>query len=275
MPLKLPYHPEIARLMRDPNALHDEMQHLRRGGGHYDPNQPRVPRGNHDGGQWTRDPLGGTSHVEIQPEFVRDVPGRPPIPRVGFLPALLALFAELLSRQSPQERELVEFEFNAREFLRDPAGTLESAKRRAKVLNRDEVRNECRLDDVQRRTDVAASAVALEEQVTGKWLTPTQRGTAIHTTVAREINSMKLKEYRAEVSFIKMRDDGVYGEKGSIRVDILEYLGKNLVCVYDLKTGSSKKNILTLERMHEIVQKVLDAYPLAQRIIITEVRPRL
>lgn len=46
---------EIARLMRDPDALRHERERMppssRRG--HYDPNQPRVPAGNSDGGQWT------------------------------------------------------------------------------------------------------------------------------------------------------------------------------------------------------------------------------
>ena len=38
---------EIARLMRDPDSMRAEAEHMRRsgGGGHYDPNQPRVPGG--------------------------------------------------------------------------------------------------------------------------------------------------------------------------------------------------------------------------------------
>lgn len=46
---------EIDRLMRDPDALRPEwerMQRANRGHG-YDPNQPRVPAGHSDGGQWT------------------------------------------------------------------------------------------------------------------------------------------------------------------------------------------------------------------------------
>jgi hypothetical protein len=45
---------EIARLMRDPDALRHERQRMpsfaRRG--HYDSNQPRVPAGQSGGGQW-------------------------------------------------------------------------------------------------------------------------------------------------------------------------------------------------------------------------------
>ena len=46
---------EIARVMRDPNALHHERDSVPssgRRGGHYDPNQPRVAAGQSGGGQW-------------------------------------------------------------------------------------------------------------------------------------------------------------------------------------------------------------------------------
>ena len=46
---------EIARLMRDPDSMRAEAEHMRRsgGGGHYDPNQPRVPAGDPRGGQFS------------------------------------------------------------------------------------------------------------------------------------------------------------------------------------------------------------------------------
>jgi hypothetical protein len=52
---------EIARLMRDPDALRHERGHLPRFDrrGHYDPNQPRVPAGNPKGGQWADKGGGG------------------------------------------------------------------------------------------------------------------------------------------------------------------------------------------------------------------------
>jgi hypothetical protein len=45
---------EIARLMRDPDSMRAEAEQMRRsiGGGHYDPNQPRVPAGDPKGGQF-------------------------------------------------------------------------------------------------------------------------------------------------------------------------------------------------------------------------------
>lgn len=53
---------EIARLMRDPDSMRAEAEHMRRsiGGGHYDPNQPRVPAGDPKGGQFaSKDYRGG------------------------------------------------------------------------------------------------------------------------------------------------------------------------------------------------------------------------
>ena len=45
---------EIERLLRDPDSMRAEAEHMRRsgGGGHYDPNQPRVPAGDPRGGQF-------------------------------------------------------------------------------------------------------------------------------------------------------------------------------------------------------------------------------
>jgi hypothetical protein len=71
-----------------------------------------------------------------------------------------------------------------------------------------------------------------------------------------------------------MEEDGVYGKKDSIRIDVLENAGRSVVCVYDIKTGQGPRSGLTFNRMQEIAKNVLTAYPHVQRVIITEVRPR-
>ena len=44
---------EVARLMRDPDALRHERERMPSSGrGHYDSSQPRVPAGQSGGGQW-------------------------------------------------------------------------------------------------------------------------------------------------------------------------------------------------------------------------------
>jgi hypothetical protein len=60
---------EIARLMRDPNSMRAEAEHMRRsgGGGHYDPNQPRVPAGDSRGGQFaSKGYRGGDAGVDVR-----------------------------------------------------------------------------------------------------------------------------------------------------------------------------------------------------------------
>ena len=75
---------EIARLMRDPNALRDERERMPPSGrrGHYDPNQPRVPAGDSDGGQWTdadgADETAGRGGSE-RPQLAQFSPDRPPV----------------------------------------------------------------------------------------------------------------------------------------------------------------------------------------------------
>jgi hypothetical protein len=59
---------EIARLMRDPDSMRAEAEHMRRsiGGGHYDPNQPRVPAGDPKGGQFaSKGYRGGGSRASL------------------------------------------------------------------------------------------------------------------------------------------------------------------------------------------------------------------
>jgi hypothetical protein len=94
--------------------------------------------------------------------------------------------------------------------------------------------------------------------------------------VADGINNLEDKNYRAEVSLQKMREEGVfreslrYGEKGSIRIDVLEQTPEGAVCVYDIKTGESG---LSPRRIAELGLTVARVYGVPTRLIITETRP--
>jgi hypothetical protein len=282
MPVPTDVAEEIARLMRDPDALRHERERMPSFGrrGHYDPNQPRVDAGHSDGGQWTRAGTTGIDFESDQPRLARFAPNRPlvrptptgPAPTgPGAIGVLLSLFAALSARNSPSQRTI--FDFNAKEFLRNPNGELNRAD--VRMLNREEVDNVCRkLDDVQQRTDIAAN----DARADGLAGNPQEFGTAVHTRVASSINGPDRRRprdpnYRAEVSYWKMAEDRVSGRLGSIRIDVLERTGGDVVCVYDLKTGQNRRNVLTRTRMLEIAKHVMGAYPDAKRIIITEVRP--
>jgi hypothetical protein len=257
---------EIARLMRDPDALRYEREGIQAVGPRVHPEDgERIDIDNTD----VTTGRGGSE----QPHLAQFSPNRPPA-RPGLIGALLTLFTVLSARNTSTQRAI--FEFNAREFLRDPLRELDRAN--VTQLNQREVESVCKkLGDVQARTDKIASAVRGDRPD----LTAQQYGTAVHTRVAQEINeprkpdgSPKDPNYRAEVSYWKMEEDGVYGRKDSIRIDVLENAGRRLVCVYDIKTGQSRGSGLTFNRMREIAQNVLSAYPHVERVVITEVRPR-
>jgi hypothetical protein len=272
---------EIARLMRDPESMRSEWERPRNSGrhGHYDSRQPRIPAGHPHGGRWTDADGGGPASDESDAEhrqLVQFSPNRLPVRPGHPIVALLSLFAALSARNTPEQRAI--FEFNAKEFLRDPHGELDRAN--VNVLNRDEVENVCRkLEDVQRRTDRAADAVKMNIKRTGLALSGSQLGTAVHAHLKTQIDALGDPNYRAEVSYWKEdearygRDEARYGRKDSIRIDVLENAGRRLVCVYDIKTGQSRRSGLSQRRMTEIAQNVLKAYPHVQRIVITEVRP--
>ena len=76
--------------------------------------------------------------------------------------------------------------------------------------------------------------------------------------------------FRAEYSLIKSQEAEYYGEKGSVRVDVLENVGNGTVCVYDIKTGDKGMNV---SRMDEIAFNVNRRYPGTQRVIVIETRP--
>jgi hypothetical protein len=274
MPLPTHVANEIARLMRDPDALRQERGRMPSFGrrGHYDPNQPRRPAGNSDGGQWTDDdgPDSGEPPRLAQFPLPNTNPIRPIVRPGPPVVTLLALFAALSAENSPEQRAI--FEFNARAFRRDPNGELDRAK--VEVLNREQVENECRkLDKVQKKTDKAVDSINDQIRRTGVYMSPTQFGTAVHKNLKDQIADLNDPNLRAEVSYWKMQEDKVYGRPGSIRVDVLERTDENVVCVYDIKTGQSRRSGLTPARMLEIAKNVLTAYPHARHVIVTEVRP--
>jgi hypothetical protein len=287
MPLPTHVAREIARLMRDPDALRHErgrMHHSSRHG-YYDPNQPRVAAGQSDGGQWTAAGEGTARKQNNgeRPQFAQfplpdtypmrpdTLPMRPPVRPPGPpIVALLALFAALSAENSPEQRAI--FEFNARRFRRDSQDALDRAN--VDILNREQVENECKkLDKVQRKTDKAVDTVNNRIAITGVHMSPSQFGTAVHKDLKDQIASLNDPNFRAEISYWKMKEDKVYGRPGSIRVDVLERADGNVVCVYDIKTGQSRRSGLTPARMLEIAKNVLSAYPDARHVIVTEVRP--
>jgi hypothetical protein len=275
---------EIARLMRDPNALRDEPERMPSSGrrGHYDPNQPRVSAGNSDGGQWTdtdgytaASGLNDNEHPQLA-QFSPDraqvqTPVRPPIRHPGgpgLIGTLLTLFAIWSARNTPERRAV--FEFNAREYLKGSNDELVEAN--VDRLNREEVKNACPgIDEVQARTNKAYSDVMLN----GGWfMSPQQLGTAVHKQLERSIKDDATSKLQAEVSRVKSEDANKnYGTRDSVRIDVLECPETRTTYVYDIKTGESRSSGLSPRRMRELASYAFNACPGAERVIVTEVRP--
>jgi hypothetical protein len=224
----------------------------------YDPNQPRVPAGQHDGGQWTRENY--SHYPSAQP--VQYDPRSTAVSTA--IAAIFVLFAWLSLRNGRDRQSIIVFK--ARDYHRD--GPYDFDVEDVRLLTKEEVDKVCRrLQQVQSLTDDAAN----QNSVLRSLLTPTQYGTLVHFAIKRQIDEMHDPDFRAEVSHLKGVEDAQgYGTKGTVRVDVLERRDRETVCVYDIKTGRSG---LSVPRFGEIASSVFSAYGPVKRIIITEVRP--
>jgi hypothetical protein len=278
---------------------------------HYDPNQPRVPKGHPDGGRWTdggrgqdtilqggqetdggyrRDTLVQEASLARLVPLLRSL--RPVPPAVRDIEAGLRLFA-LQSAFNSRDR-LAVIEFNASEYQRTGISALQFVA--ARVLTRPEAGDIChKLDDVQKLTNKAVEKVKSRPLP----MTPAVYGTFVHTRLRDMINGGEDEDgnkvvrepdenFKAEVSLLKTYDETgaripkemrkdyerPYGKKGSIRLDVVENVGNGTVCVYDIKTGHS---VLNARRMAEIAGRVFENEkkyaPKVERIIVMEIRP--
>jgi hypothetical protein len=266
---------------------------------HYDPNQPRVPTGHRDGGQWTgggsglldailglgggdlaatnrlgQSIAGAETHQAFAPGFAD--PRRLIVQKT--IEAGLALFAWLSARNSRQQQAIIEFKTHGHEYVRDDASGSQFELRGVRLLTQEEVKKVCeKLKTVQRLTDDAVSSTLRHRNE----MSPTQYGTAIHTYVSHAIGKAN-PDFKAEASLLKlqeeMKENGVvyrgnwtdYGIKNSIRIDVFEKRDEQTVCVYDIKTGRSG---LSPARRAAILAHVHGTYPGATHIVIAEVRP--
>ncbi len=252
---------------------------LLEGKANFNPSQPRVPSGSPDAGQWTADGGGGA-------DVISDASGESDLPvQLAYLgPAIraaqvvqkgveagLALFTWLSARNGPDGTAILAFP--AEEFRTggDSASSLVHVGR----LTEDDLGRACpRIGEVQSLTDGAASSLRRDD-----YSSPANYGTAVHTRLRDEIRTLDDPDLVTEKSLLKtlqetgrtVEDDVRYGQRNSIRIDVLENAGAGTVCVYDIKTG---KRGLSRSRITEIARSVYSHYPATQRIIVTETRPR-
>ena len=233
----------------------------------YAPDQPRVPAGSSDGGQWTSGGSGvgagggvsadNSDGTPVQLAFAQAYPIEKAVE------AALLLFSIWASQNSQETTAALEF--RAQEFL--PGAKKEDPAIGVRNLTRDEVDEACpRHGLVQSITDEAATRVREE----GNYWGAAVYGTKVHAEIKRQVNNRFDPNFRAEVSTIKS-DEVRYGKKESIRIDVLERVGDGTVCVYDIKTGESR---LTVARMGEIAANAHKLFVDTKRILVIETRPK-
>jgi hypothetical protein len=286
-------------LFRYNPEIHDNPEfHDRRHG--YDPNQPRVPAGHDDGGQWTRGAYGADAGVP------RDDANAPPV-RLAFVPVLGAavagaaettagvaaaaaiaraaaavvgfaagVFTARSQRESTDQQPA--FEFRAYRFTKygdDPNGKIDfSATTR---VSPQEIEQNCRaVADVQGYTDKAAEAVNARELKERKRLSNREYGTAVHKDTKDQVDDLKLTgrnpyDLSAERTFLKGAPE-TYGTKDAVRVDIWEPRRDiKTICLYDPKTGDSPRTIISPARAAELAEhSFAKGYT---RLYIIEIRP--
>jgi hypothetical protein len=208
------------RLAHTLRHLDNLQRALGAGRSHYDPNQPRVPAGHSDGGQWTRVGAGRTASTAPgehsssgSPDGMSDA-GHDPI-RPG------AQYAQNMTQVDidPQVYTGIERIDNATKSL---IGILKQT-----------------IDLVPRTLGQA----------------PAVYGTAIHGLFASAVKSGKIPGigfWDVETTF-SLLPDARYGSKGSIRTDVvLRNEAGEIIAIYDVKTGERG---LSPARVREIRKK--------------------
>ncbi|UMY16157.1 hypothetical protein MMB17_15695 [Methylobacterium organophilum] len=115
-------------------------------------------------------------------------------------------------------------------------------------------------------------------KASGLYRTLTELGILTHADIARRIREKGDPNLKAEASFVEPNpargifpgQEARYGEKGSVRLDVLERTRPGTVCVYDFKTANAKIGSLRAIELATIVQK---HYPETNRIIIIQMKP--
>ncbi len=203
---------------------------------------------------------GPEPEARLQPAFLG--PAAPATIEAG-----AALYVWLSNRNGPDSTAVLSF--RADEFK--PGETPQATPEWVGTRTRDETNAACpRHEEVQSLTDDVADRVRRE----GNYWTAQQYGTRVHAQLASDVRGLGDPNLRAEVSLMKTAMEtgpAHYGQRDSIRIDVLENVGNGTVCVYDIKTGRSG---LTAARSAELVGTVFSRYPGTNRILLIETRPK-
>ncbi|PSH57547.1 hypothetical protein CU103_27560 [Phyllobacterium sophorae] len=258
----------------------------------FQPDQPRVPAGNPDGGQWTD--TGGGSSGSAQPVYMRrEDPLSSPMALGGGGGGIVGggtgsgiLLAPYLLREGGRSTGLLPAEdavaeYNRLSNQRDPSlkpvllfrpkdwgadDQLQPGRRvkaTVQLLNKDEVKQYCpEVGIVQSLANQAVKQAGPRSNYETPWLF----GTAAHTNLKNLATANYPNVLRAERSYLKFAEEVAadensedlarYGMKNTVRIDIVGPERDNRVCVYDFKTGRAGISVPRAIEMRNAVHKI-------------------
>jgi hypothetical protein len=244
---------------------------------HYNPNQPRIAKGNPHGGEWTTD---GSEHDAIVEAVFYDPNRNPRRNKVRTIIELGELAYRWLSLFNGTRQTIASFKTG--EYRRSKLS--DEILEYVRQVDDQELKRNCpRFDIVQLLTNISTIDARAAEEESGKKKSPSQFGTDVHARLKRKILRWGDPNFKAEKSYLKTDEaaeneqtEGVeYGTPGSLRIDVLEDLTNGTICVYDIKTGKSKYSGLGPRRRADIQDVIFRAFKKkAQRVILTEIRPQ-
>lgn len=194
----------------------------------------------------------------------------PPLVAPGVILLGGAILFNWQSSQNGSDGQQAVMALKANEFA--PGSTFPEMSWVGRITD-DEVRAACpRMPEVESRL---ADAIARSGGI-GNYFTASAYGTAIHRDLAKQVNDLRDGNFVAECSTLKEYIEGDvtlsrYGQRGTIRTDVVEKVDGRTVCGYDIKTGKAD---LTLSRARELAGNMMRLYPHATRYLIMQVKPR-
>jgi len=213
---------ELRQLQSEHRALRAEWDHFRQSleeKANFNPNQPRVPAGNPDGGQWTSE--GGTTYIAVPSQ------SRP----VRLADASNVIGSPVLSDATPDP--IVPGSVYAQTQINIDPSALTGISR---------------IDEMTRTlTRTLATVVDTLPEGFGPGY-----GTIVHVEFAKAVRAQSLPGVEVETTF-SLLPGARYGSKDSIRTDvILRNDGGDITAIYDVKTGGA---IIEPERAIELRAK--------------------
>ncbi len=233
----------------------------------------RWPGGRQETQLVLRDGRVVTQEWQAVPELVTPVFWSPAV-TMGMrwlLPPAIALYGSMLERWLGQPADQAA-ERPVLLYYRGLDGTEAGAQVTVGSLREEEVRQFC--------PKTTEFEVMLQEVVDGTprgSMTAAQWGTAVHLEMKRRIIARYIgrrENVAAELS-LSGGDEGHYGTKGSTRLDIYHQVeGTDVVCVYDVKTGSSGLSQQQASRLfNEALRHRGPMMRPPTRVIVIEPRP--